>query len=82
MSAPRVTDVAIDRALGGVVPFARAARRCTAIASDMPARSTNVGAQRWVIQRVRNCAAGSGEPGFQKRTESVNTRPRFIVSEA
>ena len=34
-------------------------------ASDVPARSTNAGAQMCVIQRVRNSPAGSGDPGTQ-----------------
>ena len=41
-----------------------AARRFSTLrANAAPARKTNVGAQRWVIQRVKNCAAGSGMPG-------------------
>src|SRR5690349_1176247 len=64
----------------GESPAAR--RDSVDIASDAPARKTNVGAQRWVIHRVRNCASGSGVPGFQNMIESVNTRPALKFSEA
>ena len=38
-------------------------------------------AQRWVIQRVRNCAAGSGAPGCHMKAASVNSRPALKASE-
>ena len=38
-------------------------RRRTLSCITYPARKTNVGAQRWVIHRVRNWASGSGVPG-------------------
>ena len=38
-------------------------RRWTDMNSEYPERKRNVGAQRWVIHRVKNCAAGSAVPG-------------------
>jgi hypothetical protein len=40
-----------------------AKRRLALIASEAPARKTNVGAQRCVTRRARNCPAGNGVPG-------------------
>ena len=51
-------------------------------ASAVPASSTKVGAHRWVIQRVRNCAVGSGVPGTHCPTLSPKTRPLLKACEA
>src|SRR6185312_15444053 len=55
--------------------------RDTVNASPVPARKTKVGAQRWVIQRVRNWTAGSGAPACHMRAASVNRRPPLNASE-
>ncbi len=54
MIAPRIRIfLSIDQA---GMPFST--RRSTLRARDVPARNTNVGAQRWVIHRVKNSPAG------------------------
>ena len=40
-----------------------ACRRATLWAKTKPAKKIKVGAQIWVIQRVRNCATGITDPG-------------------
>jgi hypothetical protein len=55
MIAPRVRMfLSIDQASTPLMT-----RRSMLIASDVPARNTNVGAHRWVSHRVKNSPAGS-----------------------
>src|SRR5262245_39519969 len=51
-------------------------------ASEVPARNTNVGAQRCVIQRTRNWIVGRGVPGLYRKAASVTKRPELNISEA
>src|SRR5262245_50775313 len=51
-------------------------------ASEVPARNTNVGAQRWVIQRTRNWTSGKCAPGLYRNAASVTNRPALNISEA
>src|SRR5262245_11895271 len=51
-------------------------------AREVPARNTNVGAQRCVIQRTKNWRAGSGVPGLYRNEASVTNRPALNISEA
>lgn len=45
--------------------------RSTLIASAVPARNTNTGAQRWLIQRVKNSNSGKVVPLTYSAAESV-----------
>src|SRR5262249_3617177 len=60
-----------------------AARRFSMLrASAAPARKTKVGGERCVIQGVKNCAAGSGMPGWYMPALSAMTRPALNAPEA
>jgi hypothetical protein len=71
MTSPRVTMNRSSARAGS--PLAR--RFSTLRARAVPARKTNVGAQRWETQRVKNCAAGRGAPGVYMKAPSVMSRP-------
>ena len=60
----------------------RACRLATLNARTKPARNKNVGAQRWVTQRVMNWAAGISEPAGYQLNESLAYRPALNTWEA